>query len=98
MKNEYDYKNKIFRDEIMGNGLNMVKDIRNIGLVAGVELDSRHDKKSLLGRDVFEECFKNGVMVRYTGNTIALSPPLIINESQIDHVFDVLGHSIKKCF
>ncbi|MEC8099675.1 MAG: aspartate aminotransferase family protein [Pseudomonadota bacterium] len=78
--------------------LNMVKDIRNIGLVAGVELDSRHDKKSLLGRDVFEECFKNGVMVRYTGNTIALSPPLIINESQIDHVFDVLGHSIKKCF
>ena len=78
--------------------LNMVKDIRNIGLVAGVELDSRSKENNTLGRDVFEECFKNGVMVRYTGNTIALSPPLIINKNQIDQVFDVLSYSIKKCF
>ncbi len=78
--------------------LNMVKDIRNMGLVAGVELDSRSKENNTLGRDVFEECFKNGVMVRYTGNTIALSPPLIINKNQIDQVFDVLSYSIKKCF
>ena len=76
----------------------MVKDIRNMGLVAGIELDSRSKENNTLGRDVFEECFKNGVMVRYTGNTIALSPPLIINKNQIDQVFDVLSHSIKKCF
>ena len=37
-------------------------------------------------------------MVRYTGNTIALSPPLIINKNQIDNVFDVLGASIKEKF
>ena len=36
-------------------------------------------------------------MVRYTGNTIALSPPLIIEKNQIDNVFDVLSNSIKKC-
>ena len=78
--------------------LNMVKDIRNIGLVAGIELEARDKKTNTMGRDVFEECFKNGVMVRYTGNTIALSPPLIIEKNQIDNVFDVLSNSIKKCF
>ena len=78
--------------------LNMVKDVRNIGLVAGIELDSRAKENNTLGRDVFEECFNNGVMVRYTGNTIALSPPLIINRDQIDIIFDVLGASIKRRF
>ena len=78
--------------------LNMVKDIRNLGLVAGIELEAREKNTNTLGRDVFEECFKNGVMVRFTGNTIALSPPLIIDKKQIDHVFDVLSYSIKKCF
>ena len=78
--------------------LNMVKDIRNIGLVAGIELEARDKKNNTLGRDVFEECFKNGVMVRYTGNTIALSPPLIIEKNQIDKIFDVLSNSIKRCF
>ena len=47
---------------------------------------------------MLEECFKNGVMVRFTGNTIALSPPLIIDKTQIDIVFDVLSNSIKNCF
>ncbi len=78
--------------------LNMVKDIRNLGLVAGIELQAREKNTKTLGRDVFEECFKNGVMVRFTGNTIALSPPLIIDKKQIDHVFDILSESIKKCF
>ncbi len=78
--------------------LNMVKDIRNIGLVTGVELNCRDKKNGTLGRDVFEECYKNGVMVRFTGNTIALSPPLIINKKEIDNIFDVLAFSIKKCF
>ena len=78
--------------------LNMVKDIRNIGLVAGIELNTRTKDNHTLGRDVFEECFKNGIMVRYTGNTIALSPPLIISKYQIDKIFEVLSYSIKKCF
>jgi len=61
-------------------------------------LDSRTKNNATLGRDVFDECYKNGVMVRYTGNTIALSPPLIINKVQIDKIVDVLGKSIKKSF
>ena len=78
--------------------LNMVKDIRNIGLVAGVELTERNKDPLTLGRDVFEKCFENGVMVRFTGNTIALSPPLIISKSEIDKTFEVLEKSIKSVF
>ena len=51
-----------------------------------------------LGRDVYEECFKNGLMIRFTGNTIAISPPLIINKNEIDTIFTTLAKAIKKVF
>ena len=50
-------------------------------MVAGIELTERSKDSINLGRDVYEECFENGVMVRFTGNTIAISPPLIINNT-----------------
>ena len=78
--------------------VNMVKDIRNFGMVAGIELTERSKDSINLGRDVYEECFENGVMVRFTGNTIAISPPLIINKSQIDKIFEVLRKAINKAF
>ncbi|MAJ24820.1 MAG: aspartate aminotransferase family protein [Rickettsiales bacterium] len=78
--------------------LNVVKDIRNFGLVAGIELSERSNKPNTLGRDVYEECFKNGLMVRFTGNTIAISPPLIIEKNQIDEIFNILQKAIKKVF
>ena len=37
-------------------------------------------------------------MVRFTGNTIAISPPLIIKKNQIDTIFNTLGKAIKKVF
>ena len=78
--------------------LNVVKDVRNFGLVAGIELSERSKKPTTLGRDVYEECFNNGLMVRFTGNTIAISPPLIIKKNQIDTIFNTLGKAIKKVF
>ena len=78
--------------------LNVVKDVRNFGMVAGIELTERSDSPNTLGRDVYEECFKNGLMVRFTGNTIALSPPLIISKKEIDTVFNKLAKAIKKVF
>jgi beta-alanine--pyruvate transaminase len=78
--------------------LNVVKDVRNFGLVAGIELAERQKDPKTLGRDVYEECFNNGLMVRFTGNTIAISPPLIITKKQIDKVFSTLTHAIKKVF
>ena len=78
--------------------LNVVKDIRNFGLVAGIELSERNNNPTTLGRDVYEECFNNGVMVRFTGNTIAVSPPLIIKKEEIDRIFNTLSSAIKKVF
>ena len=63
--------------------LNVVKDVRNFGLVAGIELAERQKDPKTLGRDVYEECFNNGLMVRFTGNTIAISPPLIITKNKL---------------
>jgi beta-alanine--pyruvate transaminase len=45
---------------------------------------------------VFARCFDAGVLVRYTGETIALSPPLIIEKAQIDEVVGKLGEAIGK--
>ena len=42
--------------------------------------------------------FNKGLMVRFTGNTIAISPPLIITKKQIDTIFNTLAHAIKKVF
>ena len=78
--------------------LNVVKDVRNFGLVAGIELSERTKSPNTLGRDVYTECFENGVMVRFTGNTIAVSPPLIITKKEINKLFGTLAKAIKKVF
>ena len=65
-------------------GLPHVIDIRNYGLIGGVELEPRAGKPGARGFEVFLKCFERGVMVRQTGDTIAMSPPLIIEPKQID--------------
>ena len=44
--------------------------------------------------DVFDFCFKEGLMVRFTGETICVSPPLIVNEDEIDQMFNIIRESI----
>lgn len=63
-----------------------VADIRNLGLVAGIELAPRPDRPGARALAAFRACFERGVLVRYTGDTLALSPPLIIEEGQIDQL------------
>ncbi len=60
-----------------------VIDIRNFGLVAGIELQPRPGAPTARAMDVYEECYRQGVIVRTTGDTIALSPPLIIAPEEI---------------
>jgi len=64
-----------------------VADIRNLGLVAGIELRSREGAIGARAAEVFQKCFDHGLMVRYTGDTIAVSPPLIINAEEIGELF-----------
>ena len=70
-----------------------VVDIRNIGLVAGVELAPRDGKTGVRTMEVFRKAFDDGLLIRATGDTIALSPPLIISPSQIDRIVEQL-HAI----
>ena len=73
-----------------------VKDIRNLGLVAGIELDSRPGAAGQRGFDVFLKCWEKGVLVRFTGDIIACSPPLIIEEQEIVRLFAVIGEAIRE--
>jgi beta-alanine--pyruvate transaminase len=64
-----------------------VKDIRNLGLVAGIELESREGAPGARAYEAFVKCFEAGVLVRYTSDILAFSPPLIVSEEQIAHIF-----------
>jgi beta-alanine--pyruvate transaminase len=63
-----------------------VIDVRNLGLVAGIELAPRDGAVGARAMEVFHRCFDSGFLVRVTGDIIALSPPLIISEAQIDEL------------
>ncbi|MES2071629.1 MAG: aspartate aminotransferase family protein [Pseudomonadota bacterium] len=77
-------------------GLPFVKDIRNLGLVCGIELESAAGKPGTRAFDVFLKCFwEQGVLIRTTGDIIALSPPLIIDKSQIDQLFGSIANVLK---
>ncbi|MES2957848.1 MAG: aspartate aminotransferase family protein [Pseudomonadota bacterium] len=78
-------------------GLPNVIDIRNIGLVGGIELAPLPGEPAKRAFNVFLDCWEQGVLVRTTGDTVALSPPLIIEKAQIDRIVDVLGAAIKRC-
>ncbi|MBR7745435.1 aspartate aminotransferase family protein [Undibacterium baiyunense] len=72
-----------------------VKDIRNLGLVCGIELLPQEGKSTTRAYDIFEKCFwEKNVLIRTTGDIIALSPPLIINKDQIDTLFSKLRDAI----
>jgi beta-alanine--pyruvate transaminase len=77
-------------------GLPHVKDVRNLGLIVGIELESRPDSFGSRAFDVHVKCFEEGALVRMTGDTLAMSPPLIIEKSQIDELFGKLADVLRQ--
>ena len=73
-----------------------VIDLRNIGLVGAVELTPLPGQPGKRGFDVFLECWDKGVLLRFTGDTIALSPPLIVENAHIDQMIGTLRDALKK--
>ena len=71
-------------------GTRHVVDIRNLGLVAGVELEPRPDAPGERAFEAFRSAFERGLLTRVTGDIIALSPPLIISEAQIGQIVEIL--------
>ncbi|MBV8877548.1 MAG: aspartate aminotransferase family protein [Gammaproteobacteria bacterium] len=75
--------------------LPQVVDVRNYGLILGLELEPIAGRPGARGFEVFARCFERGVLVRQTGEVIALSPPLIIEKPQIDQIFDTLREVLR---
>ncbi len=73
-----------------------VIDIRNIGLIGAIEFDPIPGKPAERAYNRFIKCFEHGLLVRQTGDIIALSPPLIIEPSEIDHLFDIFTAVLKE--
>jgi beta-alanine--pyruvate transaminase len=73
-----------------------VIDIRNIGLVGGIELSSLPGEPAKRAFNIFLDCYERGVLLRTTGDTLALSPPLIIERGQIDQLVDTVRGAIRR--
>ena len=76
-------------------GLPHVIDIRNCGLVAGIELAPMPGQPGQRGQAIFRAMFDAGLLIRVTGDIIALSPPLIISENQIDDIASRLADGLR---
>lgn len=73
-----------------------VIDVRNIGLVGGIELSPLPGEPAKRAFNVFLDCWEKGLLIRTTGDTVALSPPLIIERSHIDQIFDTLRGALRR--
>jgi beta-alanine--pyruvate transaminase len=76
-------------------GLPNVVDIRNIGLIAAIELAPRPGAPGMRGLDAHVQAFEKGAYVRVAGDIIALAPPLIIRKEDIDRLFEIVRGVLK---
>ncbi|WKB53051.1 aspartate aminotransferase family protein [Eleftheria terrae] len=86
-----------FADAVHGlKGLPHVVDVRNIGLVGAVELAPLAGEPGKRAFSIFLDCWESGVLIRTTGDTIALSPPLIIDKPQIDQLVGSIAEALRR--
>lgn len=77
-------------------GLPHVNDIRTIGLIAGIELNSRDGAPGARAYDAFVDCFERGLLIRVTGDIIAFSPPLIAEKKHFGEIVSMLADALKR--
>lgn len=75
-------------------GVKNVIDIRNFGLVAGIELAPREGQAGKRGYEAMVKCFGKGLLIRTTGDILAVSPPLIVEDAQIDRIFSTIAQVV----
>ncbi len=76
-------------------GASHVIDIRNIGMVGAIELEPIAGKPTARAFDAFLQAYDKGLLIRTTGDIIALSPPLIVEKTHIDFIVDTVGDVLK---
>ena len=77
-------------------GLPHVIDLRNLGLMAAIELEPRAGAPGARGFELFLDCFQRGALIRVTGDVVALSPPLIISQPQIEELFGIIADGLRR--
>jgi beta-alanine--pyruvate transaminase len=75
-------------------GTRHVIDVRNFGLMAAIELEPRPGAPAARAYEAFVKAFESGVLIRVTADTIALSPPLIVEKPQIDRIFQTIREAL----
>jgi len=75
-------------------GRNVI-DLRNLGLLSGIELAPRPGKPTARAFEAFLKCYDKNLLIRTTGDIIALSPPLIVEKKHIDEIFGTLAEVLK---
>jgi beta-alanine--pyruvate transaminase len=75
-------------------GLPNVTDIRNLGLACGIDL-APEGAVGTRGYKAFVKAFEIGLMVRQSGDALAMSPPLVIKKTQIDEIIEITGKAIR---
>ena len=77
-------------------GLPHVIDLRNLGIIAGIELEPIADNPTMRVQQVFLKCYERGLLIRTTADIIALSPPLILEKSHIDQMFETIADVLRE--
>ena len=87
----------VWADAVMSlKGLPNVLDIRQMGLTAAIDLASKPDAVGRRGYDAMDNAFHTqGLMIRPSGDTLALTPPLIVTEDQIGEIVEKTGKAIR---
>ena len=70
-------------------------DIRNIGFSAAVEMSPIAGQPGMRALRVFEHALKNGMLFRFTGDIIAMAPPVISTQAEVERMIEVLRDAIK---
>ena len=76
-------------------GLNQIIDIRNIGLMGAVHFGSGDKPATEFAANVFQHCYENDVLVRYSGEFLVLSPSLVATKEHIHQITDALRKAIE---
>jgi len=76
-------------------GTRNVIDLRNLGLLSGIELEARPGKPTARAFEAFLKCYDSNVLIRTTGDIIALSPPLIVEKAHIDEILGTIAKVLK---
>jgi 4-aminobutyrate--pyruvate transaminase len=75
-------------------GSPLAKEMRGIGLIGALELKQQGDAVGVAGAAMSAACMERGLIVRNLGDTVALCPPLIITEAQLNELFDIYADAL----